>query len=153
MISTSNNNGNNKRKDLFCSYCKKKGHEVSECRKKKRDEGAGKINMTKELACMAKELKKDDDADTPTIGSCVSCGLWGPAFRESYKCCEDSGCYYIPEPGVDYSDEANAPKDSDDEEEYSEDEGNVTGETPYEVPMPNFVKNWDSKYILEPWDI
>jgi gag-polypeptide of LTR copia-type len=43
----SNNNGNNKRKDLFCSYCKKKGHEVNECRKKKRDEGAGEINMTK----------------------------------------------------------------------------------------------------------
>jgi hypothetical protein len=45
-----NNNNSNKRKELFCSYCHKKGHEINECRKKKREDG-GQLNshMVKEL--------------------------------------------------------------------------------------------------------
>jgi hypothetical protein len=34
-----NFNSNNKRQSLFCTYCNIKGHDVSECRKKKREEG------------------------------------------------------------------------------------------------------------------
>jgi hypothetical protein len=43
-----NNNNTNSRKNLFCSYCHKKGHDISECRLKKRNEnGNDEMNLVK----------------------------------------------------------------------------------------------------------
>ena len=39
----------------------KKGHDIAECCRKKRDENPGEINMTKELACMYQTVVNNND--------------------------------------------------------------------------------------------
>ena len=93
----SENNSNTKgnRKNLFCTFCKIKGHDVSECRKKKRQENQEKENVGnnfKEVACMTTEGK----ADPPTFGRCTQCQRWGPTFEYCTVCGEDTGMIYFP---------------------------------------------------------
>jgi hypothetical protein len=139
------------RRNTFCNYCKKKGHQESECRKKKREAenpNEEQMNiMVSELACMAFELATDEK-DYPTVGSCVNCGRWGPAHVECGYCGEDSGCIYIPDSQVDYNDPTQEPRYSDDEDDDIHDEEN--SEIGYsdirDVPEPTYVQKWYPEY-------
>ena len=90
------------RKNLFCTYCKIKGHEVSECRKKKCDKSMVSTvtnntgtSLVKEVACMAFERRVN--SDQPTFGTCIGCSRLGPAFSYCTSCGEDTGMIYYPE--------------------------------------------------------
>jgi Reverse transcriptase (RNA-dependent DNA polymerase)/gag-polypeptide of LTR copia-type len=130
----------------FCTYCKKKGHQEFECRKKKRDNNVSneQMNMVvSELACMAFEIANDPE-DYPTIGSCVSCGRWGPAHVECGYCGEDSGCIYVPDSSVDYNDPTQEPQEFDEQEDTEdEDKEDDDSEIGYEdindVTEPTYV--------------
>ena len=84
------------RKNLFCTFCKIKGHDVSECRKKKRQENQDNGgNNFKEVACMATDGKINDD-NLPSFGRCTQCQRWGPTFEYCTVCGEDTGMIYFP---------------------------------------------------------
>ena len=80
------------RKNLFCTFCKIKGHEVSECRKKKRENQENVGNNFKEVACMA----TDDSSDPPAFGQCTQCASWGPTFQYCASVEKTAGMIYFP---------------------------------------------------------
>jgi hypothetical protein len=138
-------NESGKRDSLFCVYCNKKGHGISECRKKKRDESGGmnEANMVKALACMAKSFKSDYSENQ--MGFCVVCDKWGLAYQECPSCGEDSGCYFIPDP------DRKAPSSTDSDEDEDEEESNesdyFTDITKAEKPL--YVIDDNPKYIFD----
>jgi gag-polypeptide of LTR copia-type len=142
------NQGKHKdRRNPFCNYCHKKGHIESECRKKKRENSNpdDQMNiMVSELACMAFEIPTED-TEMPTVGSCVNCGRWGPAFVECGYCGEDSGCIYVPDSSVDYDDPDQEPKydDYEEEETLNDDEISEVGYQSFnDIPAPTYVTKW-----------
>jgi hypothetical protein len=98
-----NNNNNNekaKRGDLYCTYCRTKGHDIKECRKKKREEN-NPTGITKELACMAKQLKKPKKPEMKLCTN-INCRKPGLAYLSCEECGETSGHIYFHEgPTVD----------------------------------------------------
>ena len=84
------------RKNLYCTYCKNKGHDVNECRKKKREESGYNPSTVKEVACMAMERTTSTNP-IPSVGTCIGCARWGPAFEYCTVCGEDTGMIYYPE--------------------------------------------------------
>ena len=101
-----NNNGNGNRKwknknynNSYCTYCKIPGHDVSECRKKPREESLAStanetINTVSDYACMATE--KEVPTEVNVQGKCSNCDSTGPAFHYCTLCGEDSGMIYFP---------------------------------------------------------
>jgi hypothetical protein len=95
-------NGNNQRKNLYCTHCTIKRHYTSECRTNKCEgkEKAKQINVVTEIASMARE---NTNEDIPQYGNCVMCYNIGQAFMYCAECGEDSGAIYIPIRNSDYS--------------------------------------------------
>jgi hypothetical protein len=111
--SKSGQSSNKDRKSMLWTYCNNKGHDVSECRKKKHEEGTPVI---KELACLAMHLPKADH-DIPKFGTCTGCGMWGPAFFHCGECGEESGMIFYPQQGNDNNIITQIPGESPDPEE------------------------------------
>ena len=80
------------RKNLYCTYCKNKGHDVNECRKKKREESGYNPSTVKEVACMAMERTTSTNP-LPSVGTCIGCMCTlGSCFRVLY--CMWRGYWY-----------------------------------------------------------
>ncbi len=97
---TNNNTDKIKRGELYCTYCRTKGHDIKECRKKKREEN--NTSGVKELACMAKQLKKPSK-NQPEMRLCtnINCRKPGLAYLACEECGTTSGHIYFHEGDVD----------------------------------------------------
>ena len=108
---------------------------------------------------MARVLK--DDNDEPSVGSCIICGEWGPAYSHCYDCPEGSGAIYFPEEGINYRGYNNTSYDDENEEDevYYAEDSNVdlrdranakTEEDNFknieDVETTKFLNEWHPKY-------
>ena len=164
-----------KRGDLYCTYCRTKGHDVSECRKKKREEKPTNPNpVMKNLACMAKEYKKPDKKKQACFGMCTNpkCEKIGPAYMPCQECGEGSGFIY------NFRDDWNMNYETTDTDQRSvnSEDNIIYGESDdvkpsstkiikkedadmesdnegyREVEIPKFLKEFHPKFILPEWD-
>jgi hypothetical protein len=90
--------GYNNRFNRNCNYCHKYDHKVSDCHKKKTEQGHNKIAEIAEVSCIAECFPDAIDVALMTedefeLGYCVHCGGTG---RLGTFCdrCVDSGCIY-----------------------------------------------------------
>jgi hypothetical protein len=162
------NNFTQKRSTLFCTYCRNKGHNISECQKKKRDEGEkGKQNTVKGLACMARELKKNDPYLNIMYGFCMVCNDVGLVNISCTACGEGSGNMYIATKNTNQESDSLSQDsiDSDGNEviyretDYIQDSKmpainkNIKLQDIDDVEEPTYLKEWDPKYADPKWDV